>query len=268
MLSSPPSQTGRSLVSTDEAALNDFATRSFRDIADQDYITARMAFRGRMFPQFLWSGLQAVEKYLKAILLYNRVPQPQGDKRLGHDLGRALDTAKELPFELTLSETSLAFIRYLDTYGRHRYLESPYQILGSELLLLDNTVREIRMYCRVINHRVRMQSGRTQEMLSKHLRVIASALQDPSRKLTISGGVLEKILSTNDHPARASLVWKNLFFNAHRRRTIKWRNSVLAVNPPLTIRPELLDEVRKYVWLPREVIRAFEEHNRLRGSTR
>jgi HEPN domain-containing protein len=264
MLLSQCPWTSRSDVSNNDAYLNDFATRSFRDVADQDYIMARMAFRCRMFPQFLWSGLQAVEKYLKAILLYNRVPQPQGDKRLGHDLGRALETAKGLPFELALSETTLAFIRYLDTYGRHRYLESPYHILGRELLLLDNAVREIRLYCRVIDYAVTLRSGRTVDMLPKHLQAITSALKDPSRKLVIPGGVLERILSTKDHPARASLVWKNLFFSVHRRRTIKWRDSVLGVNPPLTIRPELLDEVRKYVWLPREVIRAYENEKKLR----
>ena len=53
--------------------INDFAIRSFRDIADYDYISARMAYRAKLLPQFLWLGLQAIEKYLKCILLLNRI---------------------------------------------------------------------------------------------------------------------------------------------------------------------------------------------------
>ncbi|MCA1796649.1 MAG: HEPN domain-containing protein [Geobacteraceae bacterium] len=52
--------------------INDFATRSFRDVADQDYIAARLSYRHGLYPQFHWQSLQALEKYLKAILLYNR----------------------------------------------------------------------------------------------------------------------------------------------------------------------------------------------------
>ena len=53
--------------------LDDFAVRSFRDIGDGDYIAARMACRAQMVTQFLWSSQQAIEKYLKCILLLNRI---------------------------------------------------------------------------------------------------------------------------------------------------------------------------------------------------
>jgi hypothetical protein len=36
-----------------EILLNDFAIRSFREVADYDYITARMAYRSKLVPQFL-----------------------------------------------------------------------------------------------------------------------------------------------------------------------------------------------------------------------
>jgi len=60
--------------------INDFANRSFRDHADQDYIMARIAYRKEFDQQFRWCSLQALEKYLKAILLYNRVSA----KGIGH----------------------------------------------------------------------------------------------------------------------------------------------------------------------------------------
>ncbi|OGP57868.1 MAG: hypothetical protein A2162_02300 [Deltaproteobacteria bacterium RBG_13_52_11b] len=53
------------------ACVIDFANRSYRDSADQDYIMARQAYRMQFDSQFRWNSLQAVEKYLKAILLYN-----------------------------------------------------------------------------------------------------------------------------------------------------------------------------------------------------
>lgn len=244
-------------VNDNEIYLNDFATRSFRETADQDYIAARMAYRSQMYAQFLWSGLQALEKYFKAILLYNRIPQPQ--RGIGHRLDRALELSKKLPFEMSLSLPSMEIIRHLDSYGRFRYLDISYHLRGQELLKLDQAVWEIRMYCRVINYTTRAASGENINMLQGHLKAIERAKADPSYKIGIPNGVLEKILAKKDHPARPHLVWKNLLFNNHNRKSIQWRNRMHAVNAPLTLRPELLEEVRKYVWLPNEIVKAYEE---------
>jgi HEPN domain-containing protein len=43
----------------------------FRDAADEDYLIARMAARSGLQFQYCWSSQQAIEKYLKAILLLN-----------------------------------------------------------------------------------------------------------------------------------------------------------------------------------------------------
>ena len=69
-----------------DANLNDFAKRSFRDVADQDYIAARMSYRANLREPFLWSSLQALEKYFKAILLFNR----ESSKGVSHKLDEAL----------------------------------------------------------------------------------------------------------------------------------------------------------------------------------
>jgi hypothetical protein len=37
---------------------------ALRDVADEDYIAARALYRIRLDRQFLWSALQAIEKYL------------------------------------------------------------------------------------------------------------------------------------------------------------------------------------------------------------
>jgi len=52
--------------------LNTYAHECLMRMADQDYLAARICYRHNLIDQFLWSALQAVEKYLKAILLYNR----------------------------------------------------------------------------------------------------------------------------------------------------------------------------------------------------
>ena len=138
------------------ALLNDFATRSFRDTADQDYIAARLAFRSRLIPQFLWLSLQALEKYLKCVLVLNRIKANHG-----HDLGKILkkfELAK--PFELRLSEPCKKFLNFLDTYARHRYFESSWYVRGGELIEIDRAVWEIRRYARVMRYEVH-GAGRT-----------------------------------------------------------------------------------------------------------
>ncbi|WP_374220672.1 hypothetical protein GOY49_011450 [Klebsiella pneumoniae] len=40
--------------------LNNAAKRSFRDMADQDYLTARVCFKNNLPFQFLWMSQQAI----------------------------------------------------------------------------------------------------------------------------------------------------------------------------------------------------------------
>lgn len=46
-----------------QEVLNDFASKSFRNTADQDYIAARMSYRAGLLEPFLWSSFHAIEKY-------------------------------------------------------------------------------------------------------------------------------------------------------------------------------------------------------------
>lgn len=103
-----------------ELAVNGFAIRSFRDIADGDYIAARMACRAGLVTQFLWAGQQTMEKYLKCILLLNRIEA----KKVRHDLGRAMAKIKASgKLSLDLKSGTEEFIERLDQYGQYRYLE-------------------------------------------------------------------------------------------------------------------------------------------------
>lgn len=235
--------------------INDFATRCFRDVADQDYIAARMCYRAGLIPQFHWSALQAIEKYLKAILLYNRVKA----NNVWHDLESALRLTDKLPFTIVLSDCSKELIKHINRFGKYRYLESSYYIYGPKLAQFDKTVWEIRRYCRVLNYDVKMRNGKTANMLVMELEMIRKSGTLSATAYRLHGGLLENTLDKKGHPARGALQWKNLFFGSRRRRTVEMPTHFHSTNAPLTLHPEILEEVVKYVHLPKEVIKAYRK---------
>ncbi|GAB2521457.1 HEPN domain-containing protein [Lysobacter humi (ex Lee et al. 2017)] len=236
--------------------LNDFATRCFRDLADGDYICARTAYRAKQIEQFHWMGLQAIEKYLKAILLYNKIKAP----KVGHSLSKALEKTKQLPFALALSKSSLSLIEHLDRYGQSRYLEISHHIYGPKLIEFDKAVWEIRRYCRVLDYQLQVKADGTKvAMLSMELERIAKSESLPCHKFSVPGGHLEKILAKKDHPARSFLVWKNFFYGARSKKVISMRTHGEAKNSPLFLHPELLDVIDQYVFLPPKLLSAYRD---------
>ncbi len=241
-------------VQTKEVLLNDFAIRSFRDTADYDYIAARMAYRAKLIPQFLWSSLQAAEKYLKCLLLLNRIPA----KKLRHDLKAGLDLLeKQAPFPLRLSESSRKLIEHLDTFGRFRYLETPFYVSGMELARLDKMIWEMRRYCTVLNYSVLLPDGTDKAMFQIELKRIEDSEKYPPQRFRLFRGTLEEILDDKTHPARAAIVWQNLYFGPRLRKRVRMPKFMHATNPPRSLHPDILDEVRQYVFLPREVVDAY-----------
>lgn len=233
--------------------LNDFATRSFRDTADGDYIAARLAYRAQLIPQFLWASLQAVEKYLKCVLVLNRVRAPKG-----HDLAEILKVfEKNKKFELRLSEATRKFLLYLDTYGRHRYYETPYYTKGHEIISLDRAVWEIRRYARAMDYCIKTTDGTEVNLLKHEIAANEAAEKHPPHHFTIIGGRLESIIAKREHPGREPLLWQNAFFGRKPRKFITLPNRMEAGNSPLSLHPEILDEILKYVWLPKDVIHAY-----------
>lgn len=237
------------------AELNDFAFRCFRDVADEDYIAARTAYRQRMSVTFLWSGQQALEKYLKCILLLNRVDS----RSVGHDLEKALTLVdQEVSYEIRRSESTDRVIQIFDDFGQRRYLEAGFYIRGRELMWLDKAVWELRRYCRVLDYCLGGKEG-GKSMLSIELSKNMEAEKRPPHDFRIHGGFLERILNNYEHPARPSLVWHNLRFGKRRRKKVKPREYFYSLNAPLTLRPELIHEVEKFVHLPSEVKKVFKK---------
>jgi HEPN domain-containing protein len=169
-----------------DALINDFVTRSFRDVADKDYIAARILHRYNLDPQFLWAALQAIEKYLKGILLYNRV----STKGLSHDIVKGLERLsriRDIPFQIP--DDVKKFITYLNGERTNRYFEHPAFVLGREIFSLDRTVWHLRRYCYWMRGQHDFGAGQVRERLPLEIQGVHSVSEQQAHKYRILGGI-------------------------------------------------------------------------------
>jgi len=239
-----------------ERYVNSFATQSFRDQADRDYIAARLACRFELMPQFLWASHQAVEKYLKAILLYNRIKAT----KVGHNLTKAMNLTKKLPFQIELSSRSRSFLDHLSEYGEFRYIDVPYHVEGFVLVDLDLLVWELRRYCQVLDVFGKVLPPAEQAQLDIAKERLLKSSSEPKHKFRLSGGILETMLDEKSHPSRSALLWNNLVYGVRTRSSVRAKQHLHAQNPLLYIYPEMLDELLKYVFIPDRLADGYRAH--------
>ncbi len=238
-----------------EALLNNFAIRSFRDTADRDYVHARLAYRAHLVPQFQWSALHALEKYAKCILLLNRIPA----KHFRHEVTGAIALmASTGPFEIPLSDQTRKFIERLENGAEFRYFEVSYFNLEYDLIRLDRAVWELRRYCQVLNHEVEL-SGRRSNALTMHLERLRRAMEKEEKGTCILNGWLESVIRKKTDAAREPLLWNNLYFGPSNRKTVRMRSFMEAGNAPLYMHPEIIDDVTRYVFLPKRVEKSWRK---------
>lgn len=244
--------------------VNDFALRSFRETADKDYITARMACRARLIQSYRWSALHCLEKYVKGILLLNRVDT----QKLGHTVLPGIDRMKERgKFELELTPGTLKFIKNLEESGADdRYYLLSYDIEPLDIAQFDRAVWELRMYCRPLDYDIDGEDGKSENMLARELDAIRVARENYKKGSLIHAGVLEKILEKKDHPAREALIWNNLFFGTSRRKSVKMRLDWEAGNSAFFLNPQIIDEVVKYVMVPKELAEGVRQLAKQRAN--
>jgi hypothetical protein len=143
-------------------ATNSLVERMFIATADQDYILARWAAINRLDINFLWLGLQAVEKYLKAILLLNG----RSAKKYRHNVERLYKAVRRLdsitfgpltkPTPLFLDdipwfdEPVLQFLKRLNLMGdpNNRYMLFGFAVESGDLFKFDQLVWAVRRHCR------------------------------------------------------------------------------------------------------------------------
>ena len=225
-----------------QVILNSFATDVFRKQADYDYISARANFRLQFRQQFLWSSQQAIEKYLKAILLFGGKSShfyfdSHGKRKTFlHNLS-ALYT-ETLKLELTgfeLSAINKTFLDYLQDHGSdNRYLSKSSYNLSDAIQSLDCLVWHIRRYCQFIPSRSTSSDSSAERQRAAQLAFITQfTTKKAPYKFYLNGGELEKILcQPKSNIARQTLIWANLFFGAKKRKKVTYASFSSSEVPP------------------------------------
>ncbi|GJM43501.1 MAG: hypothetical protein DHS20C21_03430 [Gemmatimonadota bacterium] len=226
----------------------------FRDVADRDYIAARSAHRLGLHEPFLWGAAQAVEKYLKAILLFHAVPA----ERVGHNVKQALTLVQRIEcLDLRWPEELPVFVHRLHLMGPNRYLENGYSVESGDLHRLDATVWHVRRYCLPVG----VGSAASAESVARRVAAINRDLFDrhPER-YRIPGGHLEEVIALKREdwkPARTALMWRNAYYSRTRLVQIRWRSE--SRNSPLLLHPEFYPHLKGLVQLPRAYAARSEE---------
>lgn len=197
----------------------------------------------RLRQQFLWSAHQAIEKYLKALLLFNgrsaRSYTPAGNtkkREFGHDLDALLTEVRSIPlFKVEIEPDDEKFLSYLSRQGgANRYLSTSAYNTSDAIHRLDKLVWHIRRHCQYIPDRGIGSRAVVPGMREAVLRSIT----DPSKKQTphsfaLFAGELEAIIKRNPRdPARMALVWANLWYGKRKRLRVTYNSFSSSEIPP------------------------------------
>jgi HEPN domain-containing protein len=226
-----------------QVILNTFASDVFRRQADYDYIAARANYRMRLRQQFLWSAHQAVEKYLKAILLFNgrsarfyTAPGTIKKREFGHNLDALFAEVKNIAlFKIEIESEDEKFLSYLSSQGgANRYLSTSAYNTSDAIHWLDRLVWNIRRYCQYIADR----GLGCREAVPGMQEAVVRSIADPSKKTTphsfaLFGGELETVIKRDPKdPARKALVWANLWYGKKKRLRVTYDSFSSSEIPP------------------------------------
>jgi hypothetical protein len=231
---------------------NSLVQECLLDMADRDYLGARVCWRTRLPEQFLWAALQAIEKTLKAILILH----DGSAKGIGHKLARALKRVDEIAdLNIHLPDDVRVFVGYLDRFGENRYLERGYYMRGMELISLDESYWHIRRYC--WNMRAYARAAKVDE--TDFLRSYAKFYRDPRHlkspwKHHLFSGYLEDVLKGKKglEPYDA-LVWQNMYFGKREKKTVSFHSLSWAASPAHFRHPQVFTELAKIIDFPKDV---------------
>lgn len=229
-----PQSLGGDFLANDLTSKTTFIDICFRDVADHDYIAARALFRIGLYHQFLWAALQALEKYLKAILLYNDISA----KEISHEPLKALEkTEKNIPqIQPLVRDHEREFIKEIEAIGRWRYLEAPYRCFENSIATLDGSVWAIRRFCFQMT---RLRPEYAPNGRDNYSHYIEYAQRDQHRDNPFEynyffNGHLEKLKSgkKGTQEQYENLVWKNLYFGKRRKIQVMLSPSCRLHKPP------------------------------------
>lgn len=198
--------------------------------ADENYITARWCVINRLYTDFFWLAVHALEKYLKAVLLSNGKSSIK-DERVAnsapysHDIVRLYDTVASFAAELLPKHVSvppwcaaapneLATKTFLQHLYRRGNADNRYSLHGytarqpRDLLMVDSVVFAVRrLICplddRVFPERLRSAEPITyRELLADH----------PDHFCPLDMPLDHLIAATEDSPLRVAALNQNVRF--------------------------------------------------------
>lgn len=238
--------------------LNRVAEICFRNIADNDYISARTLFRYELIHQAYWCSLQTIEKYLKAILLFNG----KSTIRLSHDLHHSLKLIKDIKeINFTLPKDVLIFIDLINNEGANRYYEYPYAMEKSSLFILDKTVWSIRKFCFYMKGEVRLNESII-DLLDFSLNQIDDKRYNEKPYLYSINGELENILQEKKLLKREQLVWMNKYYGSRKKGKIFLKHETSTYGlPPHFSDESIFEDIKEYVQFSKPVLDYFKKRS-------
>lgn len=226
------------------ARANSLVTKMFVETAAKNYILARWSYLNCCDLDFYWLSAQAVEKYLKATLLFNDQPTIS----YGHDIEKLYSAVLKLdpridfgeitrPKQLNgivawTNETFSGFIHRLNDMGdpNNRYMLYGYVLRGDELYKLDQIIWQLHRYCRPLRDIV-SRKGLNQPDIEIDW---VHFLKENKNTFHIFGTLEELVRNKkkSDHALRQIFLKHNFAFAPRTARapTI-WRTA--SANPPL-----------------------------------
>ncbi|HHW3676489.1 TPA: hypothetical protein ACT97N_002293 [Legionella pneumophila] len=179
-----------------DQALDEIAYRCFRDMADQDYILARVSYKLNLPTNFNWCSLQAIEKYLKCILLLHRIEA----KKIKHDLEKALEKIKSIKISgssspIEFQDSSVGFIKEINNRGQSRYLGKSIYAIPLDITKLDNCIFDVRRFA-------------IKTIDDTYLEKIRDSKLTLFSDFCLDSGFLEAVISGNQ-PAKDDLIFNN-----------------------------------------------------------
>lgn len=244
------------------AWLNHATIRCFRDTADADYISARLAIRSDLPGPFLSAAEQAIEKYLKCILMLNRIDT----RDIGHKINVALQRINDsLPFNIDLDKGERKLFDQLVLWDFDRYLVNSLYVENESLMYLDRLVWKLRQYCRPLDMIHRAEPPDKSYIAAKIEEIKAV---DPSipKQGHVPGGFLERVLESKLHRGREALIWNNLWYHSSNRKHVYYRTGYQAINSPFFNNPEVAAEACKYMKLAPAFVEAAKQFARKKAS--
>jgi hypothetical protein len=204
-----------------------------------------------LYPQAVWLAHQAVEKYLKSILLFRIMPA----NKYGHNLIQLYQSIQnDTRFPMHLPELVIKDLENLDTFGTNRYRERFLSCSQFPVYVIDRIIWHLRWYSQYVGCTL----GTYDDFNDSNFQLKRESITQNVGKIEtvdhqIQGGKLEKILKVQGTKIRGTLIWKNLFFGSKKRKIVRIKHDYRMENSVQVIWQHESKLLLKYIQFPNDI---------------